>query len=651
MSRLLQAAGDAPFIFVTGKGGVGKTTTAGALGLELADSGTPTHLISTDPAHSLADLFQHGAGGFVVTSPCSPLLRIEEFAAGAAGDAWVEHALGPVSQIVEGGTYLDREDVAAFSRLALPGIDEMMAVLRLVELSATAGPRSRVVVDTAPTGHTLRLLDAGGTFEGIARALRAMAEKASAVAGAMLGRAVRMRGEDIIEELEDAVGGYRDRVLGPAAFVVVTRAGAVVEAETARLVADLERRSLRVVAVVSTGPGDGRQVLPGAAHLRVPLLEDVAGCAGLRRWREHVDSGGMTAEPGPAMEADRGAAPRPAGGPDPAVPVSGPGPADQAKSGPGPADEAKSGPGPAVPLVPGVASGGADAPTAVAWLAGAAQRLLLFAGKGGVGKSTCAAAAAIALARERDVLLCSTDPAGSLSDVLGTAAREPVARLRVLQIEPAVELERLRDAYQEEISAALERVGLTESAVLDRRVIETLWHLTPPGIDELTAMAAMVAGSKTGELVVIDSSPTGHFLRLLEMPDIALGWTRQLMRIVVKYGIAGAAGGVAGSLLDLSRELRALRDTLHDAASSGVIIVMLDEAMVRAETERLTEALAAAGVRVAGIVVNRSSAVGERRAPFDGPGQPVVMHAPALDGGPVGVNALRGFIDRWNIVT
>lgn len=629
MSRLLQAAGDAPFIFVTGKGGVGKTTTAGALALELADAGTPTHLISTDPAHSLADLFQHGAGGSVVTSPCSPLLRIEEFDAGAAGSAWVGHALEPVSQIVEGGTYLDGEDVAAFSRLALPGIDEMMAVLRLVDLAAAAGPVSRVVVDTAPTGHTLRLLDAGATFEGIARALRAMAEKASAVAGAMLGRAVRMRGEDIIEELERTVDAYRDRVLGPAACVVVTRAGDVVEAETARLGADLRRRSLRVVAVVTTGAADGERILPDAAHFHVPLLEDVVGCAGLRRWREHVGAPGPAAGPGPAVQSDEGAGPGPGDGPGRAAPIPAPGPAAR--------------------VIPGPAPGEARAGTVVEWLAGTAQRLLLFAGKGGVGKSTCAAAAAVALARGRDVLLCSTDPAGSLSDVLGTAAREPAARLRVMQIDPATQLGRLRDTYQEEVSEALAHVGLTESAALDRRVIETLWNLTPPGIDELSAMAAMVAGSKTGELVIIDSSPTGHFLRLLEMPDIALGWTRQLMRIVVKYGIAGAAGGAAESLLELSRELRALRDILHDAASSAVIIVMLEEPLVRAETGRLAEALTATGIRIAGIVVNRSTMDGSP-APLDGAGQQVVMRAPALDRGPVGVDALRGFIDRWNIV-
>src|SRR5690606_23168830 len=208
--------------------------------------------------------------------------------------------------------------------------------------------------------------------------------------------------------------------------------------------------------------------------------------------------------------------------------------------------------------------------------------------------------------------------AGSLSDVLGTAAGEPVPRLRVIQIEPAAQLERLRSRYQDEIGAALSRLGLSESAALDRRVIETLWDLTPPGIDELTAMAAMVAASKTGELVVIDSAPTGHFLRLLEMPDIALGWTRQLMRIVVKYGISGVAGGAAESLLEVSRELRSLRDVLHDAASSAVIIVTLDEPMVQAESGRLAQALGAAGVRVAGIVVNRAeSEDGGRAAPFD----------------------------------
>jgi arsenite-transporting ATPase len=619
VSGLLDAVGHAPFIFVVGKGGVGKTTTAGALSLALADRGTRTHLISTDPAHSLADLFQHAVGGEVVASPCSDHLHIEEFEAERAAAAWLERALEPVAEIIERGTYLDADDVTAFSRLALPGIDEMMAVLRLTDLADTThveGDR-RVVVDTAPTGHTLRLLDAAAAHEAIARALRAMADKATAVAGAMTGRGVRMRGEDVIDQLDGYVAAYRERVLGPAAFVVATRPGAVIEAETVRLIDELRRRHLRVAAIVSVGgrsdaeprdprPGTGGDAAgsPGAAaplRLCVPVLSDVAGCAGLRAWHEHVGVGrGATAGPGPPSSA---------------------------------------GPGPSSPPIQD-------------WLDETAPRLLLFAGKGGVGKSTCAAAAALALAGTRDVVLCSTDPAGSLADVLGPAGAGSAERLRVVQAAPAEQLERLRDSYREDVVAALERVGLSQSATLDRRVIESLWDLAPPGVDELAATASILTVSASHETIVIDSSPTGHFLRLLEMPDIALGWTRQLMRVFVKYGIAGVAGRAAESLIELSHELKALREALHDGTSAAVIVVTLDEPMVRAETERLVATLDAAHIRVAAVLVNRSApsfaGTQEGDSGYDGAG--AVVRAAELDPSPVGEDGLRRFIDTWNIV-
>jgi arsenite-transporting ATPase len=274
--------------------------------------------------------------------------------------------------------------------------------------------------------------------------------------------------------------------------------------------------------------------------------------------------------------------------------------------------------------------------------------MLLFAGKGGVGKSTCAAAAALALAGTRDVLLCSTDPAGSLDDVLGDAAGRAVERLRVMQIEPAEQLERLRDSYRADAVAALERLGLSQSAKLDRRVIESLWDLAPPGLDELASTASILSASASHETIVIDSSPTGHFLRLLEMPEIALGWTRQLMRVFVKYGIAGVAGSAAESLIALSRELKALQEALHGGRSTAVIVVTLDEPMVRAETERLVASLDAAQIRVAGVLINRS-ATGEHHA-RGWEGVETVLRASALDPSPVGEHALRKFIDTWNIV-
>jgi arsenite/tail-anchored protein-transporting ATPase len=627
---LRQAVGDAPFVFVAGKGGVGKTTAAGALALELADEGLPTHLLSTDPAHSLADLFHQTAAPGPTAVRCAQQLLIEEFDADAFAIQWIERAVGPVSQILEAGTYLDAEDVAGFTRLALPGLDEMMAVLRLVEVSR--GGR-RVVVDTAPTGHTLRLLDAGDVHESIAAALRTMADKAAAVASSMARAVVRLSGESIIDELEQHVEVFRQHVLGRAAFVVVTRSGAVVAAETRRLLVALDQRGLDVAATIFVGAADAataaattdaapgltppaalasaadahgrrRRGLGEAAALELPLLPDLTGCAGLRAWRAAVAPAIAAADP----------LRRPAGG------------------------EPQNGGPPAV----------AGERPALPWLLQQAPRVLLFAGKGGVGKSTCAAAAALALAESRTVLLCSADPAGSLDDVLGTAGSpngRAELRLRVLQIDAQAHLARLRDEYQAEVLEALESVGLSAAANLDRRVIEALWDLAPPGIDEFAALATMLQAAESSETVVIDAAPTGHFLRLLTLPAVALDWTRQLMRIIVKYRAAAVAGSAAESLLQAARELRSLQELLHDPARCGVIVVTLPEPMVAAETHRLVDALTAADIPVAAILINRSSSAGDPVA-----GIPLIR-APASELPLVGDAALQEFVGTWMKVT
>jgi arsenite-transporting ATPase len=581
MSRLLEAAGDARFTFVVGKGGVGKTTTAGALALELADGGQTTRIISTDPAHSLHDLFRSQQ-----ISPCGDRLVIEQFDAAAHAQRWLAHALAPVSAIFEAGTYLDSDDVRAFSQLALPGVDELMAVLRLTDL---AEGTDRIVVDTAPTGHTLRLLDAAATHASLADALRAMAAKASAVASAFTGARADVAGAAIIDELDAYVRRYRTDVLGRARFVVAARADRVVEAETDRLLGELRRRSLETAALVWTG---ARGTLRGAppVELAVPLLEDAGGCDGLRAWRAAL--------------------------------------------------------APAAHVRIGHRHDGAERQAAqpfAGWLAEHAPRLLLFAGKGGVGKSTCAAAAALVLARSRSVLLCSADPAGSLYDVLagGEYAEE---RLRVLQIEPASQFGRMRAEYRADIEAALERIGLSQSAALDRRVIEALWDLAPPGIDELAATAAMLDAARDDETVVLDTAPTGHFLRLLETPELALSWTRQLMRVVVKYGIAGVAEGAAESLLRLARELKALTALLHDPQRTAAVIITLPEPMVEAETRRLAAALESARIRVAAVIVNRAQSSAALRGL---PG--IAVTAPPFAEPPAGADALRRFARTWNI--
>ncbi|HEX9108090.1 MAG TPA: ArsA family ATPase, partial [Longimicrobiales bacterium] len=156
------------FLFVVGKGGVGKTTAAAAVALHLADAGRPTHLVSTDPAHSVGDVFGVQLPAHPIPSPCTDRLTLEELDARAYARAWSGRVAGPIAELVERGTYLDADDAHALTGLSLPGVDEVMGALRLVELAE--GNADRIVVDTAPTGHALRLLDAGALIDGWAAA-------------------------------------------------------------------------------------------------------------------------------------------------------------------------------------------------------------------------------------------------------------------------------------------------------------------------------------------------------------------------------------------------------------------------------------------------------------------------------------------------
>src|SRR5688572_2003594 len=195
----LLARAPSRFVFVVGKGGVGKTTTASALALALADRSRTTHLISTDPAHSLLDL---------LPEPCSPHLTIEEFDARKYADAFFAELRAPFIELIERGTYLDAADAGSFLDLSIPGIDEVMSALRLVELLDSAV--DRVIVDTAPTGHTLRLLDSSAIIESWVAAGHAMAAKAGAVSAALVGQVVPLQATALLDEWRAAARRFDD---------------------------------------------------------------------------------------------------------------------------------------------------------------------------------------------------------------------------------------------------------------------------------------------------------------------------------------------------------------------------------------------------------------------------------------------------------
>ncbi|TMA16798.1 MAG: ArsA family ATPase, partial [Deltaproteobacteria bacterium] len=139
--------------FYAGKGGAGKTTCAAAAALVLARGGRRTLLVSTDPAHSLGDAL--AARLFASPRLVHGKLYAAQMDADRALSRWLGERERSLRAIASRGTYLDDEDIDSLVRLSLPGVDELVALTELRRLSRGF---DEVVVDTAPTGHTLRLL-------------------------------------------------------------------------------------------------------------------------------------------------------------------------------------------------------------------------------------------------------------------------------------------------------------------------------------------------------------------------------------------------------------------------------------------------------------------------------------------------------------
>lgn len=234
------------------------------------------------------------------------------------------------------------------------------------------------------------------------------------------------------------------------------------------------------------------------------------------------------------------------------------------------------------------------------WLEALEPRLLLFAGKGGVGRTTCAAGAALALSRTRAVRLLEIDPAGDAALILGPAHRA----VEMYRLDPSAALRMARERYDEHVARFFQTIGLEDRAPLDRRVLDALWRLAPPGADEAVALAELLEAMKDSDTIVVDAAATGHFARLIAMPEFALRWARDLLALLRRLGAAGL-GDVVDAIGAFAAEVRALRARLMDARATAAIVVTLTEPVVRAETERLLARLASARLPVAALLVNR----------------------------------------------
>jgi arsenite/tail-anchored protein-transporting ATPase len=666
--RGLTSAGP-DFLFIGGKGGVGKTTCAAAAAAAWAARGRRTLVISTDPAPSLGDALARPLGRSPRKIPIARhWLHAVEIDAPRALERWLAGRRDALERIAARGTWLDQEDVSRLLRLSLPGIDELAALIEIARLAAT-GQYDLVVVDTAPTGHTLRMLSMPGTFRAIAGVFDAMQAKHRVMVEALRGgwmpdaedaliAAIDREGQDLAALLRDPAKVRLSWVTLPEPMAIEETA----DAAAALASAGIPLRSIIVNRITPRpdrpcGWCDARRVLEpraiGELTRRLPGLPLALVAARRTEPRGARALAGIGAELG--FFSARGPAGLTAAPPSP-------------RAGKAATWRPKPPAGEGVPLDRFLSEG---------------TRLIVFGGKGGVGKTTCAAALAIAIAVQRPaarVLLMSTDPAHSLADVFGVplsdAPRTVTGAPRNLaarEIDAAASFRDVRDRYAAAIDTLFERLsrgsssGVGVDAGHDREVMQRLIDLAPPGVDELAAVIDVTDalegehGRRSFDLVVMDTAPSGHALRLLQMPALVQGWARALMSIVLKYQAVAGVGELGAVLLKLSQGLGRLRALLADPDRTSFVAVTRGAALPRSETVRLIAALGRLNVHVPAIVVNavgrgpcsrcRSAAVAEAREIASlrrsaGRSRHVVM-APAELPPPHGVATLRRWQKTW----
>lgn len=529
-------------LFFTGKGGVGKTSLSAATALTLADAGQHVLLVSTDAASNLDEMLGIELRNTPVPVPGAPGLSVLNIDPDAAAEAYRRRVL---AQMGEGATPEQlatvREQLSGACTTEIASFDEFSSLL-----AGGAQAWDCIVFDTAPTGHTLRLLSLPKAWTGFLDGNDRGASCLGPHSGLKMQEA---RFQAALHALGDPA---------QTTVILVTRPERGAMAEAARTSDELRELGL----------DNQRLAINGVFHA-TDRTDPVA------RAIEDLGQGALAAMPAAlrVLPQDR----------VPLRPFDTVGlPALRALLAPGDA--------PAAPYghiqvtqgepLPGLAAL-ADA------LATAGHGLVMVMGKGGVGKTTIAAALAIGLVhRGKTVHLSTTDPAAHLSGTLGG----DLPGLKVSRIDPKVETQRYIDKI---MAARALQLDAQEQALL-------LEDLQSPCTEEVAVFHAFsrIVGEGRSAFVVLDTAPTGHSMLLM---DATGAYHRQMTREFEGHGAARV-------VTPLMR--------LQDAAYTKIILVTLPEVTPVSQAAALQDDLRRARIEPYAWVLNKSVLAAGTRDPL-----------------------------------
>ncbi|EFH6290867.1 arsenical pump-driving ATPase [Escherichia coli] len=461
-----------PFIFFTGKGGVGKTSLACATAVWLADQGKRTLLVSTDPASNVGQVFSQTIGHRITDISTVENLAAMEVDPMAAAQAYRDRVLDPVRGLMPADVVSSiEEQLSGSCTTEIAAFDEFTGLLTNHELQEKY---DHIVFDTAPTGHTIRMLELPGAWSGYL--------EANPDAAANLGPLVGLEKQQ--HQYSDAVKALSDAAL--TRLVLVARAQASTLKEVSHTHDELSAIGLQHQHLAING------VLPPFAGENDPLAQSILAreekallampenLANLPRSQLYLKPFNLV-----GLEALRELF-----------------------------TESK-----ASPVLPATTLNTLDLPklaSLVDELSLTGKGLVMTMGKGGVGKTTVAASVAVSLAkRGHKVHLTTSDPAAHLSYTLDGS----LPNLQVSRIDPKVETERYRRFVLENQGKGLDAEGL---AVLEE-------DLRSPCTEEIAVFQAFSRIIKEADdhFVIMDTAPTGHTLLLL---DATGAYHREMVR-------------------------------------------------------------------------------------------------------------------------
>ena len=600
---------DIELILFGGKGGVGKTTTAVASAIHIAGTFPEKNILlaSIDPAHSLQDSLMAAIEGCHYNGLDN--LKILEINAEVSLKKFKERHQETLKTIASRGTFLDDEDISHFLSLSMPGLDEVMGIIDVIEFLKSSSC-DMVVLDTAPTGHTLRFLDLPDTIQKWLKALDSMLAKHRYMKMLYARKYKKDEIDKFLEGMSKDVKRLSNLLRDKAKceFVPVMIPEKLAIQETVRLLGFLKNHKIPVRNIIinqvyeySACPlcksrrffqskflEEIECVFNRYNLIKIPLYrKEIRGVHALNEYRQNLGVVWRSVE-----DTDEGCGFR--------IQDSDINPQllpDRWQAGAN-YMKAEAHTPPATSIQHRLSNIRGIGHLALPFVSLEQAQIILVGGKGGVGKTTLSCSTALNIRSKnpaKKVLLISTDPAHSLSDCLGIHVGENrkdlYENLHVLEINAQKEFEHLKNLYIEEIRNIFD--SLLDSTMVDLQfdqdVMERLLDLSPPGLDEVMALTKIIDCLEKDkyDIFILDTAPTGHFIRFLELPQLIEDWLKVFFNIFLKYKNVLRVPKFKNYLVKMSKRIKKLRNILVDPEKTVFLPVSIPTEMALEETKDL----------------------------------------------------------------